>query len=63
MEGEADTEDDEITGDTGTKSFLPPEVLLGKANIKGKAADIWATGVTFFFLSFGKMPFTGKNLQ
>jgi [calcium/calmodulin-dependent protein kinase] kinase len=47
---------DEIQGEQGTKSFLTPEHYEGKT-VKGKSADIWAIGVTFYLLAFGKQPF------
>jgi [calcium/calmodulin-dependent protein kinase] kinase len=47
-----ENEDEEIKGETGTKTFLPPEVFEGKI-VKGKSADIWAAGITFYLLSFG----------
>lgn len=53
---------DEIQGETGTKSFLTPEHFQGKT-IKGQKADIWATGVTFYQLAFGKTPFFAKTLD
>lgn len=53
---------EEITGDTGTKTFLTPELFLGN-QVLGKAADIWATGITFYILAFGKPPFDGKTLD
>lgn len=42
----------------GTKLFQPPELFSpSKGEIKGKPIDIWALGVSFFFLAFGYYPF------
>jgi serine/threonine protein kinase len=43
---------EEIAGSAGTKAFLPPEAYEAK-NYNGKAADIWAAGVCFYFLATG----------
>ena len=42
-------------GRSGTKGFMAPEIYDGK---HGVAADFFALGVTLFFLSTGKHPFT-----
>lgn len=42
--------------------FLSPEHFQGK-KVKGKAADIWASGITFYKLGVGEMPFKGRNLE
>eukprot|EP00744_Colponema_vietnamica_P001310 GILI01002189.1.p1 GENE.GILI01002189.1~~GILI01002189.1.p1 ORF type:complete len:1902 (+),score=523.49 GILI01002189.1:217-5706(+) len=44
----------------GTPAFLAPETLTGEY-FDGKGADIWATGVTLYFLVFGRMPFWSNN--
>jgi hypothetical protein len=45
------------TGDmVGTPSFMAPEQIEGAREI-GPAADVWALGVIFFFLTTGKLPF------
>jgi [calcium/calmodulin-dependent protein kinase] kinase len=54
--------EEEIMGDMGTKTFLPPEHFLGK-QVKGRLADIWASGITFYMLAFGSPPFKGKTLD
>ncbi|CAD8118493.1 unnamed protein product [Paramecium sonneborni] len=53
---------DLIQGDVGTKAFLPPEAFK-TSQVKGKPADIWATGITFFILTQGQHPFPAKNVQ
>jgi [calcium/calmodulin-dependent protein kinase] kinase len=49
----------------GTPAFLPPELCVAKhGDISGKAADIWAMGVTLYCLRFGQIPFGhGGGLQ
>jgi len=49
-----------ISDSAGTQAFLAPETW-GKAKFKGKGADIWAGGVTLYYLIFGKLPFREKN--
>jgi [calcium/calmodulin-dependent protein kinase] kinase len=56
-------EGEDIVGQTGTKAFLPPEVFAGVGVVKGRSADIWATGITFFMLSFGYPPFFAKTVD
>ena len=52
----------------GTYHFLSPESLASKKGkgksegYSGKAADIWALGITFFAMMFGKLPFYHSNL-
>lgn len=54
----------------GTYHFLSPESLISKKNksnktegYSGKAADIWALGITFYALMFLKLPFYSTNLM
>lgn len=52
--------------------YIPPEVVktqsqldkqgLGEKIIHGKPADIWALGVTIYYISTGKLPFKGEDL-
>lgn len=47
----------------GTRMFSPPEYWINLANSKeldsidGEPFDIWAIGVTFFYLLYGRYPF------
>ena len=55
----------EDTGDffkniTGTRLYQAPEAW-GFNEAKGRPIDIWALGVTFFYLTFGFHPFNGRN--
>ena len=44
----------------GTRMFLPPETWKVK-KFKGKPIDIWAIGVTFYYLAFGYYPFSSVD--
>lgn len=42
----------------GSPAFLPPELCVARhGDVSGKAADIWAMGVTLYCLKYGKLPF------
>ena len=46
----------------GTYYFMAPELFgNGAKAIKGKAADIWALGVTFFCFIFLEVPFLAED--
>jgi hypothetical protein len=49
-----------ITGANGTPSFISPEAIDNKP-YSGKAADVWALGVTLYLMYYGTLPFTGKG--
>ena len=42
--------------------FQPPEAWLSKSS-KGKPIDVWAIGVTFFYLAFGRYPFFTRDVK
>ncbi|KAK6866187.1 hypothetical protein PG995_002715 [Apiospora arundinis] len=47
----------------GSPAFLPPELCVAKhGDVSGKAADIWAMGVTLYCLKYGKLPFKRDNV-
>jgi len=54
--GAPPTYDDELFKAAGTPAFLPPEVCRGET-FSGRAADVWAAGVTLYHLVFGTLPF------
>ncbi|KAM3139239.1 hypothetical protein pb186bvf_008649 [Paramecium bursaria] len=56
------TEKDLIQGEIGTKTFLPPEIYKNH-QVKGKPADIWATGITLYMIAVGRSPYNAKTLQ
>ena len=45
-----------VNNAAGSSLFFGPEVTYGKA-YNPKAADIWALGVTLYFMFFRKYPF------
>ncbi|KAK7908572.1 hypothetical protein PG985_015875 [Apiospora marii] len=47
----------------GSPAFLPPELCIAKhGDVSGKAADIWAMGVTLYCLKYGRLPFKRDNV-
>jgi serine/threonine protein kinase len=53
---------DKIKKQYGTPAYSPPESFEGN-EYSGKKADIWALGVTMYVFLFGKLPFSGNNLN
>jgi [calcium/calmodulin-dependent protein kinase] kinase len=48
----------------GTPAFHAPEALAGSGQFHGKAADVWAMGVTLYFLVYGALlPFSDSNIS
>ena len=52
---------DEIQSTAGSNYFFAPEICSGQT-YKGKKSDVWAVGVTLYFMMFGKYPFTACNI-
>ncbi|KAJ6246474.1 serine/threonine kinase 11 [Anaeramoeba flamelloides] len=50
------------TEDVGSPAIQPPEVARGDQYLSGFKADVWAAGVTLYFMITGKYPFYGKNI-
>ncbi|KAI1131480.1 kinase-like domain-containing protein [Nemania abortiva] len=47
----------------GSPAFIPPELCQAKhGGVSGKAADVWAMGVTLYCLKYGKLPFNGDHV-
>ena len=46
----------------GTPSFLSPELCKVDGNPRGCPADIWALGVSLYYLIFADLPFSGNSL-
>lgn len=44
----------------GTPYFMAPELMKGESHCK--KADIWACGITLYYICTGKYPFEGKTL-
>lgn len=55
-------DNDELRRSPGTPVFTAPECCLG-LTYHGKAADVWALGVTLYCLVLGRYPFIGETLQ
>lgn len=53
---------DELRRSPGTPVFTAPECCLG-LTYHGKAADVWALGVTLYCMVLGHYPFIGETLQ
>ena len=53
----------EGTRAAGSPAFTAPE-LCGQETVEvdGKAADVWALGITFWMLLFGEAPFRAEGL-
>ncbi|BFZ59941.1 hypothetical protein YB2330_000963 [Saitoella coloradoensis] len=55
---------DRVKKSAGSPAFMAPEICdCAKGEISGKAADIWAMGVTLFCLKYGHLPFERTNLM
>jgi len=57
-------EQDMMKKTEGTYHFMPPESVSQDQNpngFSGKAADIWAMGISFFAFAFYKVPFLGND--
>ena len=51
-------DNDILSGARGTYEFLAPECCdPGQRFFSGKAADVWALGVTIYCLAFNEVPF------
>ena len=46
----------------GLAFYSPESCQANHGDLSGKAADLWALGVTLYCLVFGKLPFTGSNV-
>lgn len=53
--------DDLIQTTAGSNYYFAPEICSGSA-YKGKKSDIWAAGVTLYFIMFKKYPFIANNI-
>jgi len=54
-------EDDVMTSTAGTPAFMAPEIITD-SQYRGKPADIWACGVTLYYMFFGDCPFIAPTL-
>jgi [calcium/calmodulin-dependent protein kinase] kinase len=54
---------DVINKTVGTYHFFPPECCDAESNgFSGKAADIWALGITLYALVYHRIPFMGNSI-
>ncbi|KAL0250996.1 hypothetical protein GEMRC1_000210 [Eukaryota sp. GEM-RC1] len=47
---------------TGSSAFLAPELVSGYIARASTSSDIWATGITLFYLVFGRLPFYDQQV-
>ncbi|GAB6033528.1 hypothetical protein CHUAL_013404 [Chamberlinius hualienensis] len=60
---EFDGNDALLSNTAGTPAFMAPEALRGNRDkYSGKAADIWAMGVTLYAFVYGQVPFHDENV-
>eukprot|EP01028_Stygiella_incarcerata_P012149 TRINITY_DN7308_c0_g1_i1.p1 TRINITY_DN7308_c0_g1~~TRINITY_DN7308_c0_g1_i1.p1 ORF type:complete len:458 (+),score=124.62 TRINITY_DN7308_c0_g1_i1:17-1390(+) len=53
---------DVISTSFGSPAFFSPEAATGKEEYSGTKADIWAAGITLYFMATGELPFRGETL-
>lgn len=51
---------DELTNSAGTFAFMPPEAYKN-TSYRGKPADVWAAGITLYYMLTGRSPFINKS--
>jgi serine/threonine protein kinase len=57
-------DNDTITSARGTYEFLAPECCdPDRQSFSGKAADIWALGVTLYAMIFNELPFQAEGIS
>ena len=57
-----ENDDDMVGGTAGTITFLAPECVNPSVKqYSGRAADIWALGITLFAFTFNQIPFFDDN--
>ncbi|KAL0487342.1 calmodulin dependent protein kinase kinase [Acrasis kona] len=54
------TDDDTLKVTAGTPAFLAPEAC-SEAPYSGRAADVWAVGVSLYMMCFAESPFSGDS--
>jgi serine/threonine protein kinase len=54
--------EDSVTRTTGSPAFQAPEIAKGEDGYSGMKVDVWALGVTAYYLLVGQIPFQGDTL-
>lgn len=54
--------DDNVSKTSGSPAFQAPEIATGALGYSGRKVDVWALGVTIYYLLTGKIPFEADNL-
>jgi serine/threonine protein kinase len=52
---------DDLQSTVGSNYFFAPEICKGDT-YKGKMTDIWAIGVSLYYMMFRKYPFVANNI-
>lgn len=55
-------DDDNVSRTSGSPAFQAPEIATGAPGYSGRKVDVWALGVTVYFLLTGAIPFEADNL-
>lgn len=53
---------DELQTTVGSNYYLAPEICSGTMTYKGKKSDIWAVGVSLYYMMYKKYPFEANNI-
>jgi serine/threonine protein kinase len=57
------SQDEQTKGTVGSARYYAPEIVLtGKKEINGRQTDVWALGVSLFYLVTKKFPFTANTI-
>jgi serine/threonine protein kinase len=56
------TTDDNVTRTSGSPAFQAPEIANGEVGYSGMKVDVWAVGVSAYFLLVGRIPFHADTL-
>jgi serine/threonine protein kinase len=54
--------EDSVTRTTGSPAFQAPEIANGEDGYSGMKVDVWAVGISAYFLLVGRIPFEGETL-
>lgn len=55
--------DDNVSRTSGSPAFQAPEIANGELGYSGRKVDVWALGVSIYYLIAGKIPFDADNLM